>query len=322
MPTPIIVARAAPGLLAHFPDVVRLTDGRILATYREGVGHVTPDGRICVVDSADGGLTWGAPRIAVDGPFDDRDPKIACLADGTALLSYFVLDWATKKHGRHTIVGTFVRRSTDGGLTWGPPAEVATAVSHGAVVELPGGDLLIPLYNKPAGEEWEQATVARSTDGGRTWSAETLVAKADGINFQEPTLTVLDDQVVCLIRTTAGVAYLARSTDGGHTWTPAVPTDMPASSHHALALSTGEVLVTYGDLSGRYSRHRETVGRLIRRPAESWDGIGDIQIYDADHKDQANPSSVEVAPGRFLTLGFDVRAATVIGVFTEPGLYP
>jgi hypothetical protein len=97
---------------------------------------------------------------------------------------------------------------------------------------------------------------------------------------------------------------------------------MPASSHHALALSTGEVLVTYGDLSPRYSRHRETVGRLIRRPAGPWDGAGDVQIYDSHHKDQANPSSVEVAPGRFLTLGFDVRAGTVIGVFTEPGLYP
>jgi hypothetical protein len=31
---------------------------------------------------------------------------------------------------------------------------------------------------------------------------------------------------------------------------------------------------------------------------------------------------VEIAPGRFLTLGFDVRAATVVGVFTEAGDYP
>jgi hypothetical protein len=248
-----------------------------------------------------------------------RDPKVAGLADGTVLLSYFVLDWGTKPH---TVVGTFVRRSTDGGLTWGEAAFAGTACSHGAVAELPGGDLLIPLYGRPAGEEWEQATVARSTDGGRTWSSETPVARVDGINFQEPTLTVLDDQVVCLIRTRAGVAYLSRSADDGHTWTAPVPTDMPASSHHALALSTGEVLVTYGDLSQRYSRHRETVGRLIRRPAGTWDGIGDVQIYDSNHKDQANPSSVEVAPGCFLTLGFDVRAGTVIGVFTEPRLYP
>jgi hypothetical protein len=327
---PIIVARAASGLLAHFPDAARLAGGRILATYREGAGHVTPDGRIRVVDSPDGGLTWGPPRIAVDGPFDDRDPKVAALADGTVLLSYFVLDWR-KKHRyldriwrnreRHRVLGTFVRRSTDGGATWDEPARAGLACSHGAAAELPGGDILIPLYGKPAGERWERATVARSTDGGRTWSPEIVVAAADGLNFQEPTLTVLDDQVVCLIRTTAGVAYLSRSTDGGHHWTAPVPTDMPASSHHALALSTGEVLVTYGDLSPRYSPHRETVGRLIHRPAGTWDGHPDVQIYDSNHQDQANPSSVEVTPGRFLTLGFDVREGTVIGVFTEPRDY-
>jgi hypothetical protein len=35
--TPIAVAPAGNGLMAHFPDVVR----RGLAAYREGTGHVT-----------------------------------------------------------------------------------------------------------------------------------------------------------------------------------------------------------------------------------------------------------------------------------------
>jgi hypothetical protein len=333
LPTLITVAKAAPGRLAHFPDVVRLADGRILATYREGAGHVSHEGRICVVESADGGQTWGEPRIVVDGPYDDRDPKLARLADGTVLLSYFVIDWSTKP--RHTVTGTYVRRSTDGGQTWGDAVVVGTAMpgrghkrgwacSHGAAVELPTGELLIPLYGKPYDRDGQQATVVRSTDGGRTWPAddEVVVARADGIHFQEPTLTVLEGQVVALIRTTAGHAYLARSTDDGHTWTAPAPTDMPASSHHALALSSGEVLVTYGDLSTRFSPHRETAGRLVRRPAGTWDGYPDVQLYDSGHKDQANPSSVEVAPGQFLTLGFDVRDATVIGVFTERADYP
>ena len=48
----------------------------------------------------------------------------------------------------------------------------------------------------------------------------------------------------------------------------------------------------------------------------------DVQLYDSGHPDQANPSTVEVVPGRFLTLGFDVQSATVVGVFTEPDDYP
>ncbi|HET6484424.1 MAG TPA: sialidase family protein [Actinoplanes sp.] len=339
MPTPFTVARAEPGRLAHFPDIVRLADGRLLATYREGAGHVRSDGRITLVESADGGVTWSQPWVAVDGPFDDRDPKLARLADGTVLLSYFVIDWSTAS--LHTTHGTYVHRSTDGGHTWSDAAEVGTAMideggrltpavptwaaSHGGAAELPNGDVLLPLYGRLPGRKWQRATVVRSTDGGRTWPADTevLLAEGAGIHFQEPTLTVLaDGEVVALIRTTADLAYLARSADGGHTWSDPRPTDLPASSHHALALSSGEVLVTYGDLSKRFSAHRETVGRLVRNPGKTWDGYGDVQLYDSGHPDQANPSSVEVSPGRFLTISFDVPAASVVGVFTTPDDYP
>ncbi|MDY7085384.1 MAG: sialidase family protein [Actinomycetota bacterium] len=339
MPTPFTVARAEAGLLAHFPDVARLPDGRLLATYREGAGHVRSDGRICLVESADGGETWSPPWVAVNGEFDDRDPKLGVSADGTVLLSYFVIDWSTTP--LHTTHGTYVHRSTDGGRTWSEPVPVGTsmideggrltpavptwAASHGGAVELPTGDVLLPLYGRLPGEKWQRATVVRSTDGGRTWPAESevLLAEGDGVHFQEPTLTVLDDgTVVALIRTTADRAWICRSTDRGHTWSEAQPTDMPASSHHALTLSTGEVLVTYGDLSPRFSEHRDTVGRLVRDPAKTWDGYPDVQLYDSGHPDQANPSSVEVAPGRFLTVGFDVREATVVGFFTTPADYP
>lgn len=320
----VVVAKAEQGRKAHFPDLVRLTDGRLLATYREGTGHISADGRICVVGSDDDGETWGPPRVAVDGPYDDRDPKLAVLADGTVLLSYFVLEWADPpKHSDH---GTFVRRSTDGGRTWSEPAQVGSPwwASHGAAVELPGGDLLLPVYNRPPGESRHRAVVVRSTDGGRTWPAgsEVVIAAGGDFHFQEPTLTVLDGQVVALIRTTVEHAYLSRSRDGGHTWTDPAPTDMPASSHHALPLSTGEVLVTYGDLSKRYSERRDTVGRLVRTPLATWDGYPDVPIYDSGHPDQANPSSVELAPGRFLTLGFDIPAGTVVAVTTSADDYP
>lgn len=339
MPTPFTVARAEAGRLAHFPDIVQLADGRLLATYREGAGHVRSDGRISLVESADGGLTWSEPWVAVDGPFDDRDPKLGRLADGTVLLSYFVIDWSSER--LHTTHGTYVHRSTDGGRTWSEAAEVGTAMideggrftpavptwaaSHGGAAELPGGDVLLPLYGRLPGRTWQRATVVRSTDGGRTWPAESevLLAEGEGVHFQEPTLTVLEDgEVVALIRTTTDRAYLSRSNDGGHTWTEAQPTDMPASSHHALRLRSGEVLVTYGDLSKRFSERRETVGRLVRHPGKTWDGHGDVQLYDSGHQDQANPSSVEVAPGRFLTVSFDVREATVVGFFTTPDDYP
>ncbi|MCU7725654.1 glycoside hydrolase [Actinoplanes sp. KI2] len=330
MPEPIVVARAGDGLVAHFPDVVSLGGGRLLAAFREGTGHLGPHGRISVVDSEDGGRSWGEPRVAVDGSYDDRDPKLARLADGTVLLSYFVIDWSGGP--RHTTHGTFVRRSEDGGRTWGEPVVAGMGMtgggidawhaSHGAVVELPGGDLLYPIYGHRADEKWWQASAVRSSDGGRSWGGEVTIAAGEGINFQEPTLTVVGDEVVSLIRTDVVHAYLSRSSDGGRTWSEPKRTDMPASSHHALPLSTGEVLVTYGDVGKRFAERRLTVGRLVRDPAGDWDGYPDVLLYDSGHPDQANPSSAEVAPGRFLTLGFDVPAATVVGVFTEAADFP
>lgn len=315
MPTTVTVARAEPGLLAHFPDVVALPGGgRLLVTYREGAGHVRSDGRIRLVASEDGGQSWGRPWTAADGPYDDRDPKLAVLADGTLLLTYFVLDWSTDPH---TNLGVHVRRSADSGRTWSEPFPVATTLgrpaSHGAALQVPGGDVLQPVYGKGPGGRWEQAAVVRSTDGGRTWPAgsQVLLGARDGIHFQEPTLTLVADQVVALIRSTGGVAWLSRSRDSGRTWSAVEATDLPASSHHALATAAGEVLVTYGDLSSRFSTHRETVGRLIRDPLGSWTGR-DLPLYDSGHHDQANPSSAEPVPGRFVTVGFDVPHAAVV----------
>jgi predicted neuraminidase len=329
LPT-ILIARATPGTLPHFPDCVVLRDGRLLCVFRESTGHVRADGRIMLVESADAGVTWSEPRVVVDGAYDDRDPKIMQMSDGTVLLSYFVLEWLSEVP--YEVRGTYVVRSTDGGRKWSAPLRIGEregqlrwAFCHGAPVELPGGDLLIPLYGvdpaQPAGgKRRDHAFVVRSTDGGHTWPADTAVRLAESadIDFQEPTLVVLPaGELVALIRTTAEHAYLARSSDGGHTWTAPEETDLPASSHHILPLSDGGVLVAYGDLSHRFSPRRSTVARLVAQPERSWNGWPDIPLYDSGHYDQANPSSVETEPGRYLTVGFDVPDAAVVGVFTS-----
>jgi len=339
----VVIATAAPGQLAHFPDVARLRDGRLLATYRESAGHVGHNGRIALVESTDDGRTWSTPRVVVDGDDDDRDPKLGLTREGTVLLSYFVTHW--KSPGHQVVRGTYVRRSGDSGRTWSDPAVVGDGshgdgsarrdgdgnangaepgglrppwrATHGCIVQLRGGDLLAPLYGTVGTDREHRAIVVRGTDDGRVWhtEAEVTIASAPDVHFQEPSLTVLGDgQVVALIRTTTGVAYLARSFDEGRTWTGPEPTDLPASSHHILPLDDGSVLVTYGDTSGRFSPRRATTGRLIRDPYGTWNGHRDVPLYDSGTDDQANPSSVELSPGRFLTLSCDVTRGTVVSV--------
>lgn len=343
---PVIVAEAENGKRAFFGDMIKLHDGRLLVAYRESVAHINQDGRIMVVSSSDGGRTWSSPTLAVDTSIDDRDPKLVQLRDGTVLMNFFRTDWTGYPPGPATLVGTFVVRSTDGGSSWSAPVKVGTAMdgpsdvvvgayyaghaaTHGPIVELPGGDLLVPLYGKLPEGGTGPATVVRSTDGGRTWPKEneSLIGRAAGFDFQEPNLTLLKDgSLIAIIRTSVNIAYVSWSHDRGRTWTTPANTGVPASSHHQLLLRNGDILFTYGDLSGTFGPGRPTVGRIIQHPERAITAQRDILIYDAaihgaPTSDQANPSSVELRPGRFLTITSDPYLAAIVGVYTQTGDY-
>lgn len=343
---PVVVAEAEDGKRAFFGDMIKLHDGRLLVAYRESTAHISQDGRIMVVHSTDDGRTWSSPALAVDTPIDDRDPKLVQLRDGTVLMNIFRTDWTGYPAGPATIAGTFVARSTDRGASWSEPVKVGTAMdgpsdvivgsyyaghaaSHGPIVELPDGDLLVPLYGTLPEGGTGPATVVRSTDGGRTWPKENeaVIGKAATFDFQEPNLSLLTDgSIISIIRTSINIAYVSWSHDRGRTWTTPVTTGVPASSHHQLVLRDGDVLFTYGDLSGSFGQGRPTVGRIIQHPERGIAARRDILIYDAaihgaPTTDQANPSSVELRPGRFLTITSDPYLAAIVGVYTRTGDY-
>jgi hypothetical protein len=327
--------------MAFFPDMIKLDDGRLLVGYRDSVSHIAQDGRILVVESSDDGRTWSAPRVAVDTAIDDRDPKLVQLRDGTILMNFFRTDWTGYPGKPATLVGTFVARSTDGGATWSEPVQVGTAMSgpsdvivgayyaghaatHGPIVELPDGDLLVPLYGRLPEGGSGPATVVRSTDGGLTWpkEGEAFIGRTAGLDYQEPNLSVLrDGTLLSILRTSRNIAYLSWSDDGGRSWSTPVDSGLPASSHHQLSLRGGSILFTYGDPGRKINSGRPTLGRILRHPER---GIGDekeILIYDAAIHgaptfDQANPSSVALSPARFFTVTSDPYLKSIVGVYT------
>lgn len=338
---PVIVATAPEGKKAFFADMVRLDDGRLLVAYRDSVAHINQDGRILVVESDDGGRTWSAPRVAIDTQVDDRDPKLMQMRDGTILMNFFRTDWTGYRENPATRLGTYVCRSVDGGATWSEPVLVGTAMSgpsdvvvwpyyagyaatHGPILELANGDLLVPLYGHLPEGGSGPVSVVRSTDGGLTWPAEneSFIGIPDGFNFFEPNLSLLrDGSLVSIIRTSIKWAYISWSYDAGASWSTPKATELPAISHHQLMLANGDMLLTYGDVSRQFGQGRPTVGRILKHPEDGVEGTRDLLIYDAAINgrptgDQANPSSVELLPGRFFTITSDPYLRSIVGVYT------
>lgn len=319
IPTSVVAQEAGPEQ-PRFPDAVRLKDGRIVVVYHYATAHTNANGVIRLVSSSDNGRTWSKPVTVVTTQYDCRDPKIAELQDGTLLLTTFETNWAAGGAN----VGTFVYRSTDGGKTFPTFTKVESTVGtyeHGPAVQLPNGDVLQPLYGSGA-------RIARSTDGGRTFPASqqlTVVKDDSQYTNREPNIVRLPNgELVMIIRmyfASVGAerqSRIVRSVDDGYTWTAPEWTDIPASSDHLLLTQDGSVLVTFGHI---LQPLRPTYASLITDPYGPWTGGRQLPVYNSGSDDQANPSSVQLPNGSFLSFGYNINTRQVVSWRTWPQMY-
>lgn len=322
----ILVTPRTPSRNVYFPSVVKLSGGRLLVVYYDSPEHVSPLGRISMVQSPDGGRTWSPPRVIVDTPLDDRDPSLTMTRTGRLLLSYFARDSRTAKSA-----GVFVARSDDDGATWSEPSRVETALAGGAtsskIIEAASGDLLIPLYGSSTGGVNSRVTIVRSRDGGQTWprGQEIEVGGAAGMNFMEPALAVAGDRMLVLMRTDRpdNVAYAARSIDGGATWSKPSPFGIAAQASELVPLP-GEPAMTsvhvWADWSHHWGDSRPTVAQLIRWPAGAPTPVfGEPRaIYNSNCDDTGYPSGVVLDDGRLFVVFYDACLGYIGGAYLTP----
>jgi len=107
----------------------------------------------------------GAPKLDMQQVFGgERYPNVVVATDGTVLATW----------GRTSLR---VRRSEDGGDTWGDTITVGRGwQAGGAIVDETSGDVLVFVEDKPPPAP---LTVYRSKDSGRTWAAQKTVIRPD-----------------------------------------------------------------------------------------------------------------------------------------------
>jgi hypothetical protein len=249
----------------------------------------------------------GEPEFIDQQIFDDeRFPNVLVAGDGTV-----VATWGSK-HLR-------VRRSEDGGATWGPEISVGTGIhGGGAIVDDRSGDLLIFGHPEHPARDGTTAprTVYRSSDRGKTWRATEANFQAD-VNGYVPSLHMCEHGVTLSHGPHAGrIVRPARvyqpsperyatsiySDDGGRTWLASGPFPLKGTGEGAL-LERSDGRLIY---SARRSYYPEGEPfRPERLFAQSDDG----------GETWTNPSYAEVVPDGPSYRGEERRGANYNGHF-------
>ena len=245
-------------------------------------------------DSADGGLSWGSPRLLAEGL---QAPGLLLLKSGDLLLN------GCLHHGDEVAsVSTTMKlfRSKDDGRTWREEAPIWERSKGmqlqggcGTLVQLSNGRILCPLHGSK-GDNYHtrdddipgfQAWCYYSDDDGGSWNESRVRVNLPQRGAMEPSVAVTKDGLLVMaLRTQLGSVYISRSEDGGETWSEAFASGLEAPEV-SLAMScfpdSDRLVLVY--CSGRYEPEHHHRGE--RTPltvatstdaGESWSRIGDI----------------------------------------------
>lgn len=303
--------------LGYFPVMIRLKSGELLSVVRGGGAHVDVRGRLDLIMSKDEGKTWSAPWTAIDEEFDDRNPALGQLEDGTVLLAYAVAknyDETGRKfagpRSARVFDGVYLMRSKDKGRTWSKPERSETinqfyvgkglVSPYGKLAIAKDGTLLMAVYFEFFDDRSFQSYVFRSKDKGRTWGEPALM----GAGFNETGITVMSDgTVLAALRSGKGqFLSIARSSDHGRTWSePAKVTNDLQHPGDLISLKDGRVLLTFGERNVP----RGVKAILSSDGGKTW-GEPIVLASDSPNIDTGYPSSVQLRDGRIATMYYAV----------------
>jgi hypothetical protein len=322
-----------PPLYHGWPTLARRNDGELLLVFSGGrERHVCPFGRVEMMRSHDGGKSWGWPQVLLDGPIDDRDAGVVETAKGSLLVTTFTSlayepilqkaeqdgSWDQAKlwrwqaaHGRVNAeqrlaaLGVWMKRSTDGGVTWSGRYDCLVSSPHGPV-QLTDGRLLYAgkdLWREPA-----RVGVCESKDDGQTWSWLAEIPVREGDSHKEHhelhAVEAADGRIIVHVRNhntkNARETLQCESSDGGKTWSQLRSIGVWGLPSHLLRLRDDRLLMSYGHRRaplGNQARVSEDHGRTWSEPL--------LLSADGSSGDLGYPSTVQLTDGSLLTVWYE-----------------
>jgi len=283
-----------------FPSLCKLSNGNLLAVYRDGVSHTGDKATIKSIISTDNGATWGSiATVYSDATYDVRDPNIALLANGRLIVSFFKYDQSAYAG---FVDNVYVIYSDDNGATWETPVQLTSCsfTLYGQVsspvVQLANGDLLLPTFGKDTGDTYASARLQKSTDAGATWTELATIQESGTRNHYEPNVVLLNNgNLLCVVRSDAptpasGIFYKTVSTDSGATWSTESAIFEATGSPRMLVHTNGVLLVYRENTTDSY----HAVMRLANADGTEWSREYDL---DTEEYEMTYASAVEFING-------------------------
>ncbi|HEU4391631.1 MAG TPA: sialidase family protein [Blastocatellia bacterium] len=276
--------------------------------------ETNPANAIGVSRSLDGGITWSGPvEVFRSNPdFNDKEAIAVDTSRNSPHFGNIYAAWDINPANRNDFQTLVVSRSTDGGLSWGPPETIRdTEGNVGAIPAVgPDGTVYLAWVGGPENAVKAKLFFSRSTDGGLTWTRprKLLKFRAVGVPNQRvggplPSFAVDPTSGALHIgwedRRWTGVdqATIISSRDRGETWSEPHrvsdgPDDSPSYTVSVATNSEGMVAVSY------YSVRNDSQRRFLA------DEYCSISV----------DGGATFRPGlRMTSASFDVRFAAVAG---------
>ncbi|MGC9319543.1 MAG: sialidase family protein, partial [Armatimonadota bacterium] len=304
----VICEDAGAGGYEAFPDICRCANGDLLCVFYAGYAHVSfpnddlPQGaRVCAVRSSDEGRTWSEPFIVADTDWDDRDPSVMCLSDGTLLCNWFTYYGNFREPEGDTTYRykeLWLSRSTDDGHTWSEPELIphmagAYWACSSPIIELSNGELLWPVYREYRDPLRNWSAVIRSADGGRTWGEPEWVDEGNDDNDEPCLWQMPDGRILCVMRTNAGDSmWYSWSEDLGHTWTTSREIGFRGNCPYLLRTDEGVLLLGH--------RHPQTSLHYSLDDGQTWSENVQLDVTGG-----AYPSMVQLRDGSVLVVYYE-----------------